>query len=99
MDLLDKSDCVSRVDEHLMALALVHLSVKFEFNDETKDMALKLLGPEQPIEKRKVLSLERGLVMALWSEGGPHMPEPLKRTNFCGKSSLAITHPIGVTIN
>jgi hypothetical protein len=79
MDLLDKSDCVSRVDEHLTALALVRLSVKLELYNEPLDIALKLLGHEEQIEKKTVLSLECGLVMALWSEGESHILETLSR--------------------
>ena len=53
-DLLDKCACVSWVDERLMALTLVRLSVKLVFSSETRDVALKLLASEKPDEQTKV---------------------------------------------
>ena len=62
-DWLEKCAC-GGVDEHLMALAIVRLSAKFQLKDECHKVALKLLGTED--EKTALHAVECRLAMMMW---------------------------------
>ena len=78
---------LGRDGEHLMSLALLRLSVKFECAlPEHVDIALKLLGAAD--EKPALLSLERRLVMMLGSSDA----QPLARHLSTRTSGVLIEH-------
>ena len=63
-------------DNHLMALGVLRLSVKFELPDSQQPLALQLLD-DMDGEKRFLLSMEKRFLNLLWSVREPGVEQPL----------------------
>lgn len=63
-------------DNHLMALGVLRLSVKFELPDSQQPLALELLEGRAG-EKKFLLSMEKRLANLLWSSREPCVEQPL----------------------
>ena len=69
-DWLEKCRWVG-ADKHLMSLALVRLSAKYNLDDEQCNIALKLFGTAE--EKPKLAQYECRLIAELWGRGEPYV--------------------------
>ena len=64
-------------DNHLMALGVLRLSVKYELQDSQQPLALELFEVMAGKNKKFLVSMEKRLANLLWSSREPCVEQPL----------------------